>query len=288
MANHFTKIVSQSDTKNYQLATSLNLQDARQIRAVTRHFTENLRRARIDVLGPLPNGSSILRITAKPLRGQKTLKAHVEVNLSGEELIEFMQKKEFYKDLAALKLNQFTGYIGEQKLMDYAVDGVLHNKAFMKTVGRVKAQTFKEATGKEIVKDKVWAIQNDSGHGIDFVCEVVPYPPKPKYITIDAKATLRAKYGDHATARGPSLSDEQKEPVRNLLKHLNNAINDYRFGNSYHLSEAEFRTYSRMLREIRGNKTLLDGYKATIGLTNGFKLAQNSKYNEMIVFSKID
>ena len=158
MANYFTKIVSQGDAKNYQVATSLNLQNARQIRAVTRHFTENLRRARIDVLGPLPNGSSILRITAKPLRGQKVLKAHVEVNLSGEELIEFMQKKEFYKDLATLKLNQFTGYMGEQKLMDYAVDGTLHNKAFMKTSGRVKARTFKEATGKEIVKDKVWAI----------------------------------------------------------------------------------------------------------------------------------
>ena len=117
---------------------------------------------------------------------------------------------------------------------------------------------------------------------------MVPYPPKPKYITIDAKATLRAKYGDHATARGPSLSDEQKDPAQNLIKHLNNAVTGYRRGNSYHISEEEFRTYSLILMEIRIDNQLIDGYKATIGLTNGFKLAQNSKYNEMIVFSKIE
>jgi|GEM_PF-5721552 len=37
------------------------------------------------------------------------------------------------------------------------------------------------------------------------------------------------------------------------------------------------------------NPNLLDGYKVTIGLTNGFNIASNAKYpNTMIAFSRIN
>ena len=273
--------------KNHEIAKKLDLQNSKLIRAVTNIFTENLKNATIHLIGPLPNGSSLLRITAKPLRGEKMLKAHVEINLTGDELNKFLLKQEFYDALAITKLNQFTGYMGEQKLMDYALNGILHNKAYMKTLGKIKAKTFHEATGKTIKSNRVWAIQNKSGHGIDFLAEVKPYPPEPKYITIDAKSTLRGKYGDYATPSGPSLSDKQKDPFSNLFEHLKNATEDYNFNNSYNISEKQFDEFTKIKNEINKNTSLIVGYKANIGLTAGFNIAKNSKYDEMIVLSKI-
>ena len=273
--------------KNHEIAKKLDLQNSKLIRAVTNIFTENLKNATIHLIGPLPNGSSLLRITAKPLSGEKMLKAHIEINLTGDELKKFLLQQEFYDKLAITKLNQFTGYMGEQKLMDYALNGILHNKAYVKTLGKIKAKTFHEATGKTIKSNRVWAIQNKSGHGIDFLAEVKPYPPEPKYITIDAKSTLRGKYGDYATPSGPSLSDKQKDPFSNLFEHLKNATEDYNFNNSYNISEKQFDEFTKIKNEIIKNTSLIVGYKANIGLTAGFNIAKNSKYNEMIVLSKI-
>ena len=271
--------------KNHEIAKKLDLQNSKLIRAVTNIFTENLKNSTINLIGPLPNGSSLLRITAKPLSGEKVLKAHIEINLTGDELKKFLLQKEFYDALAITKLNQFTGYMGEQILMNYARNGILHNKAYMKTLGKIKAKTFHEATGKTIKSDKVWAIQNKSGHGIDFLAEVEPTPPK--YITIDAKSTLRGKYGDYATPRGPSLSDKQESPVDNLLYHLRKAIRKYATDNPYNLSKKEFYDFEQLINYISLNRKLVDGYVANIGLTKGFNVAKNSKNGELIVLEKI-
>ena len=271
--------------KNHEIAKKLDLQNSKLIRAVTNIFTENLKNATIHLIGPLPNGSSLLRITAKPLSGEKILKAHVEINLTGDQLNKFLLKKEFYHKLALTKLNQFTGYMGEQILMDYALNGILHNKAYMKTLGKIEAKTFHEATGKTIKSDKVWAIQNKSGHGIDFLAEVEPIPPK--YITIDAKSTLRGKYGDYSTPRGPSLSDKQKDFHKNLLYHLERSTQLYEYGNPYNLSKKQVDEFIDILQEIAHNKSLVNGYVANIGLTAGFNVASNSKYGEMIVLNNI-
>jgi len=283
-----TRIVNQESVRNVQVAQRFDLQNTREMRVVTRHFTENLTEAKIDILGPLPNGTSVLRITAKPVNGATPLKAHVEVNLSGEELIRYMQQDEFYRKLSSLKLSQFTGYVGEQKLMDYAKAGTLHNHMFMKIAGRTKADSFFTVTGKQIVKDKVWAIQNGSGHGIDFLCEVQPYPPKPKYLTIDAKSTLRASYGPYSTPNGPPLSAQQSRPTENLLDHLQKAVLGYRRNNPYALTQDEFNTFRSILSDLKRNPDILTNYKASIGLTNGFNLAGNQKYANMIVLSRIE
>ena len=279
------KIVNSKNVNNHEIAKLFDLQNTKQIKAVTYIFTQHLKNATIHIIGPLPNGTSVLRITAKPLSGEKILKAHVEINLTGDELNKFLLKQEFYDALAITKLNQFTGYMGEQILMDYALNGILHNKAYMKTLGKIEAKTFHEATGKTIKSDKVWAIQNKSGHGIDFLAEVEPIPPK--YITIDAKSTLRGKYGDYSTPRGPSLSDKQKDFHKNLLYHLEQSTLLYEFGNPYNLSKKQVDEFRIIKKEISDEKKLLDGYVANIGLTAGFNVASNSKYGEMIVFENI-
>lgn len=279
------KVVNSKNVNNYEIAKLFDLQNTKQIKAVTYIFTQHLKNATIHIIGPLPNGTSVLRITAKPLSGEKILKAHVEINLTGDELNKFLLKQEFYDALAITKLNQFTGYMGEQILMDYALNGILHNKAYMKTLGKIKAKTFHEATGKTIKSNRVWAIQNRSGHGIDFLAEVEPIPPK--YITIDAKSTLRGKYGDYSTPRGPSLSDKQKDFHKNLLYHLERSTQLYEYGNPYNLSKKQADEFKKIMREISKNKALLEGYVANIGLTAGFNVASNSKYGEMIVFENI-
>ena len=281
------KIVNSKNVNNHEIAKLLDLQNTKQIKAVTYIFTQHLKNATIHIIGPLPNGTSVLRITAKPLSGEKILKAHVEINLTGDELNKFLLKQEFYDALAITKLNQFTGYMGEQILMNYARNGILHNKAYMKTLGKIKAKTFHEATGKTIKSNRVWAIQNRSGHGIDFLAEVEPFPPEPKYITIDAKSTLRGKYGDYATPRGPSLSDKQESPVDNLLYHLRKAIRKYATDNPYNLSKKEFYDFEQLINYISLNRKLVDGYVANIGLTKGFNVAKNSKNGELIVLEKI-
>ncbi|HHQ6625007.1 hypothetical protein [Serratia sp. J2] len=284
------QIVNKEKAANHAVAQRLRLQHHPSMRAITKFFTENVRGAKIEFLGPLPNGSTVMRILAntKELTQEgKLLKAHVEINLSGKELMEYVQKKEFYQGLAALKLNQYTGYIAEQYIMNFARQGVLHDKMFFKVGGRATAQSFKNSAKKAILKDKVWAIQNKSGHGVDLLCEVIPSPPPPRWITLDAKATLREKFTDHGTPRGPSLSNEQKKPLENLLKHLNDATSDYRDSNRYSLTPEQYKEFRKIIKEITNNPNELQGYVATVGLKDGFKLAGNTKYSTMIVCNEI-
>ncbi|MFV8985437.1 hypothetical protein [Serratia fonticola] len=284
------EIVNKEKAANHAVAERLRLQHHPSMRAITKFFTENVRGAKIEFLGPLPNGSTVMRILAntKELTQEgKLLKAHVEINLSGKELMEYVQKKEFYQGLAALKLNQYTGYIAEQYIMNFARQGVLHDKMFFKVGGRATAQSFKSFSGKTILKDKVWAIQNKSGHGVDFLCEVIPTPPPPRWITLDAKATLRGGFTDHGTPKGPSLSDEQKDPFTNLLKHLKDATSDFRGLNRYNLTPEQFKEFRKIIKEIGNNPLELKGYVANVGLIEGFNLAANKKYSTMIVCNEI-
>lgn len=276
--------------RNSEAERYLDLQNSPEMRSVTRHFSVNLEEARIDLVGPLPNGSSVLRVTAKPINGDKVIKAHVEINLNENEVIEFMMREEFYRNLSSLKLSQFTGYVAEQKIMDLAIKGDLFDVGYVKTAGRRVAPSFRTIIGQEkrIVDGKIWAIQNDSGHGIDFLFEVSPYPPDPKYITMDAKATLCESYTSNATPKTPSLSDVQKNPLQNLRMHLQKAIDDYDRKNSYRLQEDEYFSYREILDELNDAPDMLHGYKVGIGLTNGFNIASNAKYpDNMIVFSRI-
>lgn len=285
------EIVNKEKAANHAVAERLRLQHHPSMRAITKFFTENVRGAKIEFLGPLPNGSTVMRIlaNAKELTQEgKLLKAHVEINLSGKELMEYVQKKEFYQGLAALKLNQYTGYVAEQHVMNFARQGLLHDKMLFKIGGRGTAKSFKDITGKTILKDKVWAIQNKSGHGVDFLCEVIPTPPPPRWITLDSKATLRGKYDNYGTPKGPALSDEQKNPFTNLLKHLELSTKDFRHSNSYELSAEQYREYTKMLRELKKDSKLLEGYVVTVGLTNGYNIASNKKYVNMLVVSKIN
>lgn len=276
--------------RNSEAERYLDLQNSPEMRSVTRHFTVNLEEARIDLVGPLPNGSSVLRVTAKPINGDKVIKAHVEINLNENEVIEFMMREEFYRNLSSLKLSQFTGYVAEQKIMDLAIKGDLFDVGYVKTAGRRVAPSFRTIIGQEkrIVDGKIWAIQNDSGHGIDFLCEVSPYPPAPKYITMDAKATLRADYGNYATPNGPPLSDVQKNPLTNLQRHLENAVESFESGkNQYRITDEQYDNFMDILEDLR-RPGILEGYKVTIGLTNGFNIAGNAKYpDNMIIFSRI-
>ncbi|CAI1534720.1 TPA: hypothetical protein ACSTL1_002004 [Serratia fonticola] len=284
------EIVNKEKAANHAVAERLRLQHHPSMRAITKFFTENVRGAKIEFLGPLPNGSTVMRILAntKELTQEgKLLKAHVEINLSGKELMEYVQKKEFYQGLAALKLNQYTGYIAEQYIMNFARQGVLHDKMFFKVGGRATAKSFKSFSGKTILKDKVWAIQNKSGHGVDFLCEVIPTPPPPRWITLDSKATLRGGFTDYGTPKGPGLSAEQKNSFDNIVKHLKRATGDYPKPNSYNISMDEFLEYEKILKELQKRPGMHKGYVTTVGLEEGYRVASNKKYNTMMVIQEI-
>ncbi|WP_411705888.1 hypothetical protein, partial [Edaphovirga cremea] len=63
----------------------LRIADVPNAKATTHLFTANLKDAKIELLGPLPDGNTLLRIMAKTRFGQKPLKAHVEISLTPDE-----------------------------------------------------------------------------------------------------------------------------------------------------------------------------------------------------------
>ncbi|MDV5228287.1 hypothetical protein RZ760_020445 [Providencia rettgeri] len=255
----------------------------------TRHFDDTI----VTCFGPKPDGSCVLRIQGKPNGAERRVTGHIEINLKSEhELQKVLTSDLFYDGLASLKMAQFVGYLGEQHVVNEIKKGTLFDKLFMKTrygkapLANKSSRLDKDGNelnpllGKRFVPEKMLALQNAKGQGIDLICKIEP--PPPEWVTFEIKTTMKDKFGPNATPTSGKPTEIQADYKKNISRHTALAETSLLHGdNDYSLSMKEF----KMLKEIKlglKNEQIV-GYKVTVGLDDKFNPSQNSKYGKFFI-----
>ncbi|MDV2196883.1 hypothetical protein [Enterobacter hormaechei] len=266
------------------------------IRPQVQTFERHLDDVKITLFGPRVEGGYILRIEGKPNGQSQNIKGHVELNIKKGDLHKVLSEQKLYDDIAAMKLAHFVGYIGENHARKAAEAGDLLSKGYIKNRGKTAVSFLSTFKGdKKIVPGSVFSLQNGQGHGIDLICKVAPYPPPPKWITIESKTVMKESFGQHATPRAGKASDYQKDPIGNLNKHLELAENSIKSRkNEYAIDKNTKKLLKELTMDFEVNRTLqknsnkiIQGFKLTIGLDTKFNVSKNDKYKNMYIFEDI-
>lgn len=261
-----------------------------------RSFERHLDNVKITLFGPRVEGGYILRIEGKPNGQSQNIKGHVELNIKKEDLHKVLSEQKLYDDIAAMKLAQFVGYIGENHARKAANSGDLLSKGYIKNRGKTAVPFLSTLKGdKKIVPGSVFSLQNRQGHGIDLICKVAPYPPPPKWITIESKTMMKESFGPHATPRAGKVSDYQKDPIGNLSKHIDLAERSLRSKvNEYSINQSIRKEMTELIQDIKRNSrrkkdedSIVKGYKLTIGIDDKFNVSSNLKYKQLYIFEEL-
>lgn len=250
----------------------------------TRHFDDTI----VTCFGPKPDGSCVLRIQGKPNGAERRVTGHIEINLKSEhELQKVLTSDLFYDGLASLKMAQFVGYLGEQHVVNEIKKGTLFDKLFMKTrygkapLANKSSRLDKDGNelnpllGKCFVPEKMLALQNAKGQGIDLICKIEP--PPPEWVTFEIKTTMKDKFGPNATPTSGKPSEIQNNFLYNIKLHSKTAMESFRYGNNdYNLSKEQFKLLKQI--ENQSNKKNIVGYKLTVAIDDSFNVGGNNKY----------
>ena len=212
------------------------------------HFDDTI----VTCFGPKADGSCILRIQGKPKGSTHRVTGHVEINLkSHHDLNKILQSNLFYDGVASLKLAHFVGYVGESHVINEIKKGTLFDKLFLKTRSGKAPLANKESRitngntdisnplyGKSFDPEKMIALQNKKGQGIDLICKIEPTPPPPDWVTFEIKTVMKEKFGANSTPTGGKASDFQEDYIGNINKHSVLAKQSfYKGGNEYSLGK---------------------------------------------------
>nr|WP_230089702.1 hypothetical protein [Providencia stuartii] len=100
--------------------------------------------------------------------------------------------------------------------------------------------------GKRFVPEKMIALQNAKGQGIDLICKIEP--PPPEWVTFEIKTTMKDKYGPNATPTSGKPSEIQNDFINNIKINIFNATESLKAGkNDYNLTKEQI----RIMKEIR-------------------------------------
>lgn len=261
------------------------------------HFDDTI----VTCFGPKADGSCILRIQGKPKGSTHRVTGHVEINLkSHHDLNKILQSNLFYDGVASLKLAHFVGYVGESHVINEIKKGTLFDKLFLKTRSGKAPLANKESRikngdkdisnplyGKSFDPEKMIALQNKKGQGIDLICKIEPTPPPPDWVTFEIKTVMKDKFGANSTPTGGKASDFQKDYIGNISKHSLLAQNSFKHGdNEYNLGKKERDILLDIYKDI--NKVNLVGFKLTVGIDNKFNVSNNNKYNQFYIIERLN
>ena len=147
---------------------------------------------------------------------------------------------------------------------------------------------------KNIVSKSIFSLQNRNNHGIDLIFKVTPYPPPPKWITIESKTVMKDKFGDYSTPRGGKVSEYQEDSIDNLSKHLElsnislkSKLNEYSIKKEEKISLQELTHDLLINKSISSNKEIIQGFKLTIGIDEKFNVSNNKKFDNLYIFEKL-
>ncbi|MEZ2793646.1 hypothetical protein [Proteus terrae] len=261
------------------------------------HFDDTI----VTCFGPKADGSCILRIQGKPKGSTHRVTGHVEINLkSHHDLNKILQSNLFYDGVASLKLAHFVGYVGESHVINEIKKGTLFDKLFLKTRSGKAPLANKESRitngntdipnplyGKSFDPEKMIALQNKKGQGIDLICKIEPTPPPPDWVTFEIKTVMKEKFGANSTPTGGKASEIQKDYIRNLRKHIRLSVVSIDEGiNEYKLFEKQLELLNIIDNDIKvGN---IAGFKLVIGIDNKFNTSGNKKYNSFYILEELN
>ena len=138
--------------------------------------------------------------------------------------------------------------------------------------------------GKSFVPEKMIALQNKKGQGIDLICKIDP--PPPDWVTFEIKTVMKDKYDANSTPTGGKASEIQKSYFENINKHSLLAKESfYQGGNEYSLGKKERKILLNIL-ESCDEKNLV-GFKLTVGIDNKFNVSNNNKYNQFYIIENL-
>lgn len=288
-------------TTNQKKTKGLKAHDITKTHAKLQTFERHLDDVKVTLFGPRVDGSYILRIEGRPTGQSQKVKGHVELNVKSGDLHRVLSEKKLYDDIAAQKLAHLVGYIGENHVVKAAKDGSLLRGAFYKTKssGKVekavpvnqlsikgaKGEELNPLYGKNIDTSQVFSLQKKNGHGIDLICKIDS--PPPHWITIETKTVMREKFDDSGTLIGGSLSEAQKEPIKNLSKHMKNAENKFYKKNDYNITDADLDNIRNIRSTIRANIDNIRGIKITVGIDETFSVGKTSRFDNMFLMEII-
>ncbi|WP_228407709.1 hypothetical protein [Proteus cibi] len=263
------------------------------------HFDDTI----VTCFGPKADGSCILRIQGKPKGSTHRVTGHVEINLkSHHDLNKILQSNLFYDGVASLKLAHFVGYVGESHVINEIKKGTLFDKLFLKTRSGKAPLVNKELIlkkgnndnkkvphplyGKSFDPEKMIALQNKKGQGIDLICKVEPTPPPPDWVTFEIKTVMKDKYGANSTPTGGKASEIQKDYIKNIEMHSFIARELFNEGrNDYRLMESQLDILTDIEKNL--NKTNMAGYKLTVAINNKFDVVGNNKYKDFYILEEL-
>gem|GEM_PF-4594979 len=228
------------------------------------------------------DGKFIMRLMANDTATDTPLKAHLEIALRNEaELIDLINKDQFWSGDYMRKMSQFVGYIGEGHVMRRLSGNTPAITAYRPTRGNNVA----EAVQMEFRPGSVMSLQKPgSGQGLD-ILGYKTNPPPPGWVVADIKATARSAQdlAGFKTPRTPGLSTKQRGGDEYAIDIIDEALLSLRDGpNIFGLGPAEAANLSRLRGDLDFGGTL-QGVVFRVGMREGFELASNSKYPEMIL-----
>lgn len=230
------------------------------------------------------DGKYILRITARERASGKQLKGHLETSLNESQLLELLKKEQFWSGDYIRRLSQFTGYVGEGHIWR-RVRSANAMTVYPKTGGRAVAppvrMTFRPGSTMSLQKP-------GSEHGLD-ILGYKTAPPPPGWVVIEVKSTARAEadYRDWGTPRTTRLSTAQNRGEGHVLDRINDALDSFRDGpDVYKLTEAQARILREFLRTSQDLGDGIIGVHMRVGMKEGFQVASNAKYPEMLIYEK--
>ncbi|MDM3560072.1 Uncharacterised protein [Proteus vulgaris] len=260
------------------------------------HFDDTI----VTCFGPKADGSCILRIQGKPKGSTHRVTGHIEINLkSHHDLNKILQSNLFYDGVTSLKLAHFVGYVGESHVINEIKKGTLFDKLFLKTRSGKAPLANKESRikngntdilnplyGKSFDPEKMIALQNKKGQGIDLICKIEPTPPPPDWVTFEIKTVMKDKFGANTTPTGGKASEIQKSYFENINKHSLLAKESfYQGSNEYSLGKKERKILLNILESCE-EKNLV-GFKLTVGIDNKFNISNNNKYNQFYIIENL-
>ncbi|MDT1068543.1 hypothetical protein RMN62_20290 [Providencia stuartii] len=213
---------------------------------------------------------------------------HIELNLKSEHKLQKVLTSDlFYDGVASMKMAQFVGYLGEQHVANEIKKGTLFDKLFMKTrygkapLANKSSRLDKDGNelnplfGKRFVPEKMLALQNAKGQGIDLICKIEP--PPPEWVTFEIKTTMKDKFGPNSTPKGGEASEAQKDYLKNIRDHSKAATESMRLGrNDYNLNKKQLDLLNSISKELNINNIV--GYKLTVAVDDKFNVGGNNKY----------
>lgn len=223
-----TRAFDSANELNAQARRTLGLGEHNAMKVAGMRFSREVDDFSFEIVR-LHDGKFIMRLLARDSTSGKQLKGHLELNLADEaELIDLLNKDQFWSGDYMRKLSQFVGYVGEAHVMRKLAGNPPKMTAYKPTRGNKAA----EAIEYEFKPGTIMSLQKPGGEqGLD-ILGYKEKPPPPGWLVADVKATARSAQdlAGFKTPKTPGKSALQRVGKSYATERIEDALDSFRSG----------------------------------------------------------